>query len=425
MRTAGLICCASCLPPSRRGEDAARVWAAEFADGIDHDALSAWLSTVDETSHNEEVYHLVDVLAGLAPSAASTALRACAEHMTASFESDLADASHGMARWVFGHMNSVAHVAAALHAGDADTRATEALFDDEDLGDDERWVPSPEFIELAKATLEVMRTVDWHRAGTSLNGGARHGIESLDLLLAWLGWLSTDLVDEVAQAVAFEWLDALAAPVDQTEMMATAADGRTATGSGSFRTIGGASDLLGLLAAGERGKARIAAYVDRHADSLTELQLPLVEALPELAARMVRAGHDVRLEEPHGAGWTRDAEALEAVANIDQDAAAMLLRNSAPMLERGLQSPQPHDVHGLAQFIIVADNLDSGVLDRLLVALDPSAWEEACRSRLTDTRPTGSVHNAKALVERAVRLDGAVGDAARRLTTDGTETADP
>lgn len=413
-------------PSAAEGEGAVLAWSADFTHGVDHDALGAWLSAVDEASHNDEVYELVDILAGLAPTPAITALRACAKHMAVSFESDMADASLGMARWVFGNMNLVAHVAAALEAGDGDIPAAGVVLDDEEVAEDgedgedgeDRWVPPPELVDLARTTLEISRSVDWRRAGESLDGRAIHEIESLDLLLAWLGWLSPDLVDEVAEVVEFEWLDALAAPGDGTgqgEVAATNGDGPTATGYGGMRTVGRASDLLGLLSVGDRGKARIGAYLERHADSLTELQLPLVEAQPELAARMLRAGHDVRLG-LHGGGWIQDAQALAAVANVDHDAAVLLLRKSAPMLESALKPPQPHDVRGLARFVAVADDLDPGVLDGLLTASDPSAWEEAWSPRLADERPAGSVHDAKAFVKRAARLDGPLGDAARRLT---------
>lgn len=415
-------------PSAEDGEEAARAWAADFVQGIDHDALSAWLSTVDETSHNDEVYDLIDVLAGLAPTAATTALRACAEHMVASFESDIADASHGMASWVFGHMNLVAHVAAAPSTGDTAISAENVLDDDDLFDEEERWVPPPEFFELARTTLEVMRTVDWHRAGTSLAGRAPHEIESLDLLLAWLSWLSIDLIDEVAEAVEFEWLDILAVPADEAgerEKQGIAVGGTTAASDASLRTVGGASDLLGLLATGERGKARIEAYLERHAASLTELQLPLVEAFPQLAARMVHAGHDVRLGGPRHSSWIRDADALESVANVDPDAASLLLLKSAPTLEVALLSPQPHEVHGLARFITVADNLDPGVLDSLLAGLDPNAWEESWCSRLVDARPAGSVDDAAALVKRAAHLDGPLGDAARRLRSDRLGPAGP
>lgn len=407
-------------PSPAEGDIAALAWSADLTQGIDHDALCAWLSAVDETSHNDEVYELVDVLAAFAPSAARSALRACAEHMTASFESDMADASRGMARWVFGNMNLVAHVAAAIDTGDGGIPAA-GVVDDEETREnvEDRWVPPPEFVDLARTTLEVMRSVDWRRAGASLVSSVRHEIESLDLLLAWLGWLSPDLVDEVAEVVEFEWLDTLAAPDDRTgqgELAAVSGDGTTGAGCGGIRTVGRASHLLGLLAVGERGKARIEAYMDRHAGSLTELQPPLVVALPELAARMLRAGHAVCLEGPHRGGWTQDAQALEAVANVDPDAAALLLRKSAPVLKGALQSPQPHNVLGLARFVTVADTLDPGVLEGLLVALDPSTWEASWRSRLADAPPAGSVHDAKALVERAAHLDGPLGDAARRLT---------
>jgi hypothetical protein len=405
-------------PSARSGEDAALAWSADFTGGIDHEALGTWLSRVNPTSRNSEVYDLVDGLAGLAPTAAITALKACAKHMAASFESDMADASHGMARWAFGHMNLVAHLAAALEVAGGDVPAAGVELEDEVMEDGpDRWVPPAELVDLARTTLEVFGSVDWRSAGQSLDGRAIHELESLDLLLAWLGWLSPDLVDEVSEAVEFEWLDGVAAPVGETgeHGLAISTDERsTAADYHGMRTVGRASDLLGLLAVGDRGKVRIQTYLERHADSLTELQLPLVEALPELAARMLKEGHDVRLG-GHPGGWTREAQALAAVATVDQDAGALLLRKSTSMLQGALQAPQAHEVRGLARFLAVADSIDPGVLDGVLAALDPSTWEEAWRSRLKDDDPGGSPHDANALVERAARVLGPLGDAARRL----------
>ena len=205
-------------------DDAARpAWCAQFTDNVDVDAMSNWLSNTTVGSHNDEITQLIDVLAGIAPAVAVRALRACAAHMRYTLEANMASATHGFARWTFGTMGVVAHVAPAdgwraLQRRRASETASAgenagSAFEDDPLEPEsgEPWEPPPEFRDLAAVTLEIMEGVDWAAAAASLNGRPREEFENLAPFLAWLAWLSTELIDQLADAITFAWLDQCAA----------------------------------------------------------------------------------------------------------------------------------------------------------------------------------------------------------------------
>jgi hypothetical protein len=87
-----------------------------------------------------------------------------------------------------------------------------------------------------------------------------------------------------------------------------------------------------------------------------------------------------------------------------------VLASSASELRAALESAQAHDMRGLANFIVIADERNPQTLDELLVSLDADKCLTAWTSRLEDAGT-----NAEALVRRAAQIDGAVGDVARHL----------
>ncbi len=220
-------------PYNHAGRDA---WESEFNAGLDYEALRAWLADTGAESHNQEIYQLIDVLAGLLPAAASTALDASATHMRVSFETDLGDATSGIARWVFGTMALVAHLTPATEGGrelDLACRLNRDGFDVPDAVDGQPWKPPPALVDFANKTLKVMQQVDWALAGASLEGRRLYQVESLDMFLVWLGWLSTDLLDDLADSIPFVWLDQLARDDPDDGSASPEAAGRA--GSDSFQ----------------------------------------------------------------------------------------------------------------------------------------------------------------------------------------------
>ncbi len=315
-------------------------WVAAFADNVDIGAMQSWLADTNADSHNEEIDELVNVLADLVPTVASHALRACAPHLRRSIESDVADAAHGLGRWAFGTMSLVAHLAPATgtltlrrnRARSGGTGTNNEVPDnplegdplEDDFGD--RWVPPQDFVDFARVTLEVMREVDWTAAGASLNGRARHELESLDLFLGWLAWLSSDLIDELANGISFEWLDRLT----QEYLKAPTGAGAPDVGGSSpaVTTVDLISGILARMAEGDRANERARTYLVDRLETLKSLPFRLILDLPDVAVALVHAGGQVYLERPRGGGWESDVHALHALCQVDVQVAEQVMVQS-------------------------------------------------------------------------------------------------
>ena len=406
--------------------DARPAWGAAFAATVDVDAMKSWLANTTPESHNDEITELIDVLAEIAPSVASHALRACLPHLRGSIESDMANAVHGFTRWAFGTMSLVAHVAMALNDGnlvsrreriptrDADANNGNGAdpFNDDplDYESGERWEPTQDFVDFATVTLEVMQEVDWTAAGASLNGRPRHELEGLDAFLAWLAWLSPELIDQWADAISFDWLDKLAAEGRGSGTEASTPNATSAGGSVAVTNVDPISDILGGMAQGGRANERARTYLLDRLTTLQHLPFLLIDDLPDIAVAVVQAGGRVELEEAHGRGWESDARALLALRTVDAPVAEQVLSDSEDNLVGALQAPQQHDMRGLAKFIAIADSFGKEHLDRMLVRLDAAKCEPIWRERLADAGD-----EARALVDRAAQIDGPLGDVARYL----------
>lgn len=383
------------LAPAHDSEDHA-TWSAAFAAAVDVEALEVWLGAIDADSHPGEVYDLIDTLAAHAPSIATLALQACADHIKTSLENDLADATNSFTDWVFGYMYAVALIANA--AGTME-------FDDQDERQSfETWDPPQELIEFAQAVLTTMQQVDWARAAASLTGRSRYQIESLDLFLLWLGWLSAGLLGKLADAISFDWLTDLAGAACDETLSATPTELVT---TARIDTI---DNLLDCLAASAPGRARVRRYLEERIGKVDTFPFRLIKIFPDLAVEFLQAGAEVRLERPRGGRWLNNVKAVEVLRDVNRDSARHTLAASVEQLREALESPQSHDMRELREFIDVADDLDRSVLDRLLSSLDADTCQSKWTKRLKDAGD-----DADALVRRAAQVEGKVGDTARDL----------
>ncbi|MDO9354000.1 MAG: hypothetical protein Q7T55_09905, partial [Solirubrobacteraceae bacterium] len=423
-------------------------WRADFADGVNHAALAGWMATVDEYSHNDDVYELIDALAGACPPAAVTALQAVADHMRSWFESDLLDASHGASRWAFGNMHMIAMIAGSpgglrrsdsLDDGSTDvSMSTHDKVDEKVDGtsgvvvvgsgeeapgepDNEMWVPSAEMYELAEAASEFMRSVDWTKAGASVKAFHAPDVQSLDLVLFLVGVFSTDLLDDLAVAIRHDWLDDVSVNATNTNESTETDEKTTATGGPQLsdplagtathpRDVSAVSAFLAAMSRGERGGQHARAYVVKRLGSLTRMPSNLIDVFPDLAAQLVADGRDALVPDPRARGWGGVIDALDAIRRVDPAAAARVLRSSTTRITDTIAKPQDNDMSRLDEFIAIADELDPAVLDDVIAGIDAETSEPAWRTRLTD-----QTVQTTALLGRAARVDGPVGDVARRL----------
>jgi hypothetical protein len=403
-------------------------WRAQFLTGLDIHALAGWVGAIGPDSHNDDMYDLVDRLAEVCPQAAAAVLRTSADQMRASFETDLLDASQGIAGWAFGHMLFLAMLAGSPHPvrySDLDDDPDDPDDDLEDAGArrsedgvgmsgaadgpaDDVFVPSEGQIELAGVVRELVTSVDWSAAGRSLSGRAADDVQSLELLLFWVGKLSVDCLDQLSVAIPHAWLDEVA--TQSAQRVSEGGAGRATEVLAPVTNVDRVGALLRSMSAGIRARAHARSYLESHMETLQALPFHLIEPFPDLAATLATAGRVVMLQDPRARGWVDNSRALRAVGRVDRTAATTVLRISVDQLASALEAPQANDLKGLTRFIRRADDLDPSVLDRVLVKADPATCERVWGLRLPD-----QPEETRSLLSRAASVDGVVGEVARGL----------
>jgi hypothetical protein len=364
-------------------------WDACFAEGVNAELLARWLSDRDEHSHPFEIYDLIEVLASIAPRVAKAALETCAEEIRVAMEHDLSEAASNFSGWAFGTMMYVAMCSDA-------PSVIEANSDDDEPGSNESGavnaaymsVNGPALRNLGAEVLSVMQKVNWVAATQSLKPKKRYQLHNLDLLLAWLSHLSTDITDEIAVALSTDWLLEI---VDEVQNE----DGRPGR---SFDAI---AYWLYNLSAGALGNSIVRAFLETHEEEINPFPSVLVERYPDLAVRFIERGVQVKIQAPHGAGWTSVTADLLAVTGIDGDAGVRWLHRMSSELLDAINAPQKHDLAGIARFISIADELDAAVLDGVISRVDIEDARKKWSARWDDSREA-----VLPLLLRAIKVTG-------------------
>lgn len=378
-------------------------WSEELEAGIDTSLLAGWLSERDEHSHPLEIYDLIDELAGLAPRVAALALDVCSDEIRSALERDLADAASNFHEWVFGTMLMVARLADAPTAhedDDEDERETEKNVELQEL-DRARF----EFFnarelalhELAAKALDVMSGVNWAAATRSLEQTQKYQLQSVDLLLGWLSYLSTDITDKIAATLSTDWLMRI---VDE-------ARGETGPNRSPF---GAVDHLLYHLCWGERGRAVVHTFLTDHEAEIDVFPAILVKPYPNLAVRWLLRGARVGVDAPRGSGWLQVTSQLKAVATLDRNAGISWLSQMSDALLLALSQPQRNDLKGIGEFIRLADDLSAADLDIVIGQFKGSAVRSNWLTRLQDTS-----YEMRALLQRVSATSGEIAKLAEEL----------
>lgn len=366
-------------------------WDTEFAAQVDGNRIAAALSQRGPQSHPLEIYELIDTFAGLAPAAAELTIRACADELREAFETDLADATANFSRWVFGNMMYVAWIADAPSPSthpSADTNRAAA-----------REGASPEILALSVTTLDIMRSVDWHKAARSLEKTTKiYELDNFELMLAWLGYLSSEITDRIAESISKDWLRSRAVE-------------ERANGSSSRRFYL-TSSLLNTLSHGLSGHAIVKEYLEEHPDELAPFPAILIASQPELAVRFINEGKAIEVPGHTGIDWDDAHKALQAVVAVDPPAATKWLRDMRRSMVDGMNY-EHQDIEGFADFSLTADGLDPVVLDSAFEEIDADAVEHIWRN-LLDRKP----EDARALLMRASRTDTSIGQLSAHIITE-------
>ena len=371
-------------------------WVTGFASGVDANALSGWLSNLELDSQPWEVYDLISALAEIAPEAAQAALRACEPNMVQAFETDLADAGNNFAGWAFGIMHTVARLA------DADGAIDPAEEDDE---------PGPPLTpaqELAWASLEarlrplavtalaIFEEVDWERSSQSLATKEAYQLQSLDLVLDWLGTLSSRILDRIATALPLDWLYGLSAPEEPASQR-------------QFMTVG---RLLYFLSKSPEGESVTRKFLEDHEVELIPFPTILIQRFPDIAVRCHARGQALE-RESHVASWGSLQLSLDALGQEDPATAITYLNAHRELIRGAFANPHQGSLSGVRAFIPVADSVDGVLLGSILRDLTVSEVETAWRKL-----HTAAPQQLHPLLQLAARDDVAVTPLARELLAD-------
>lgn len=243
-----------------------------------------------------------------------------------------------------------------------------------------------------------MRKVDWVVAARSLSKKELYQLDGMIPMLYWLGRLSLDILEQIAEAIPIGWLDGLKL------------DDSAGPDSGERSGISQLSNFLLPLSWGPRGEVVVRNFLERHEAETGVFPFSLISRFPEMAAHRVMAGRSVEMRSPRGSDWAECTEALEAVTAVDIGAGRMFLQASLDKLREAIEAPQSFDLKGIAKFIKIADGLDPTALDALLESLDKEIAQEKW------TQPSTSEHSETiALLRRASSVNGDIGDLALKL----------
>ncbi|MDR0308677.1 MAG: hypothetical protein LBH87_01960, partial [Coriobacteriales bacterium] len=115
--------------------------------------------------------------------------------------------------------------------------------------------------------------------------------------------------------------------------------------------------------------------IKRHEDEWIELDSYGVPFAPDVAVRLAFKGN-VILQHP-GLAWQEWAYALQAVFDLDQEAARKVLRDNKDQVAEGLLLRQSNMVEGLGEFLDTADMIDSNFIESILSDLSFSERAES------------------------------------------------
>ncbi len=377
---------------SHADETRRSAWNEAFLASVDIATVSAWASdtTLD---HIYPMTHLTDRLCELSPHLAATLVTTITPAVAGLLEHDVATAANALTHWAFGTVAWVAARNGQLSDEEADVQ---------DVEDEEQSPPEPEvdLTELSDAVTALFNSVDWARAAASLAGVALRDLHDLDLLTVCLRWVAPDALARFYAAVPIDALD-------------------TTTQDHWCDLARIQSLVVALGHADDHEPAR--SWVMNHLDEIETLPTRVIPIAPEAAVELERRGRSLTVEVSEGLRWGLAAEALEAVAQLDDEAARRILDDSAQDVCGGLALRQGNMVEHLDRFVAVADEISPDWFDRQLGQLNPTQLEQNWVARMAGA--PGEQSAVELLLKRASTLHGPIGELARRLTEERPTTA--
>ncbi len=348
-------------------------WAARFEDALDTDSVVAWVQQANGAWRLRGAAEFANDLLGLAPRTAAAVVTAMMPVLSARLERDPADTAHDLVPWAFGVFSLVS------------------------IQDDAFWHSHDDHRALRDAILGWLGSTDWQTVGRRLTAAPLYEMHSMDLFLYSVSYMAPNAYEQMVGHVSLDELDQI------TE--------------GHWRNLAGIEDLVvGLGYGKDHEPAR--SWVHRQLAEIHTLPTRVVPIAPADAVEVLARGGEVVLNVQAGLRWRWCAEALNALLEVDRDAALVVVQASRSAIVEGLALRQANMVEHLDEFISALDRKDPDLLVGLLNELDPGEARRFWADRLA-----GTEHEAAAvqlLLKRAQAAGGDLMVIARELLANGT-----
>lgn len=342
-------------------------WAERFEAAVDTATLSQRLQDPD-THDMYGLPQLVDRLLSIAPRVGFAVFEATSSRLQAGLENDLATTSSQLVHWAFGMMTMLADVP------------------EESLDERFEWAP------MRRRVIDFLDSVNWEQAAASLEGRELHELYNLHLLTFWLGGLSNEAINRLTRAMSIEWLE-----------QATA---------GHWQDVNSISEVLWGLGRGT-DQTKASELLGRHYAEIQVFPGRLASTYPDFAVELIRNGRTVPLPVDQGLRWGECTEAINAIAELDSDAALAVVEASAEDVLIGLQLRQNNMTEHLTEFIEAVEAIASGRMTDLASRLDPAVVEPHWRNRISGSADEAG--QTRALLTHAGCGSGPIADLANAL----------
>ncbi len=340
-------------------------WMKQFADAIDRNRMTAFADTLN----GQDVAPYTDLaiaLIGTDPPLAFTMINDVASTIAAYIQDNPGGSSSDLFEMF-------------LYTFRQDADASEAS----------------EYHRAARQTAQrIIAAASWEQVGRSLSHQVQREWHSVDVLAQWLHGHDPAAYARFTSSVDLTVLE------PHTE--------------GLWADLGALRPLLTALGlADDREPART--WLDAHASQITSMPGWAATLAPTTAVAAMSRGVQVSLDLQDGLRWEWATDAVEALAAVDPGSARSLLERHTALITQALLLRQPNMLQGLGGFLAAADAIHPQIVARALCALDPAQAREHWSARLGGDAEEQEA--AKALVDRARSLPGAVGEMAGTLDT--------
>jgi hypothetical protein len=343
-----------------------RQWRARFAAALDVDLLVERVAA-GVANKIPGAVDFVHSLTQLAPLASAECIRSIAPEVVRLIESDLPGASHALFDWCVGEF---LFAAAILNEGHEDDGGA-----DEGADDEQGW------LAIAQAIGDLVNSVDWTSAGRSVatTNADLDDLGQFDLFGYSISSLAPDRWSEAMAAVDLDHLD----KVSQGEWTPSSRIARL------VYTLASGSDP----SPGRR-------WARRHTDELEHVPAFLAAADPELAAEAMHRGHPIVLADSNQ--WEITAKAVGAIAGLDSDLAAAVMRENEDQILGALGSDATHLWDGIEHLVRVVDAVDPDWINDRLDVMNLETLRE-CWAKRVDAGGSG-MRTARFLLDRTAKL---------------------